>query len=176
MFDIDGMLRKQLRDTLDARQTLIFPEGDDPRIVTAASRLLELAHVVLVGSAERARDSIARGDASLECSESRFFASVRFVDPHTEPLAETLGVRLQRLSRGTRWELSRADAAQRVREQEALRDGALRVLRGLEPARTYPMVDPMVDPSRAIAEEGSDGSGDPRGGLEDRSSCGEPAE
>lgn len=116
MFDIDGMLRKQLRDTLDARQTLIFPEGDDPRIVTAASRLLKLAHVVLVGSADRARDSIARGEASLECSESRFFASVRFVDPHTEPLAETLGVRLQRLSRGTRWELSRADAAQRVRE------------------------------------------------------------
>jgi len=116
MFDLEGMLRKQLRDVMTSKQTLIFPEGEDPRIVAAASRLLKFANVILVGSPERARELIEAADATLECSEKRFFAAVRFVDPATDPLADELGESLRQVSQGRSWEMDAAEAAERIRQ------------------------------------------------------------
>ena len=116
MFDIEGVLRKQLRDAMTSKQTLIFPEGEDPRIVSAASRLVKFANVVLVGSKERAEEMVAVGEVDLECSRKRFFAVVRFVDPTTDELADTLADRLCEVSQGKRWEMTPDEAAQHIHE------------------------------------------------------------
>ncbi len=116
MFDLEGMLRKQLRDAMTCRQTLIFPEGDDPRIVDAASRLVKFANVILVGSAGRARALVEAGDVELQCSERRFFTMVRFVDPATDALSDELARRLYEVGQGRRWQMSEDEAATRIRE------------------------------------------------------------
>ncbi len=116
MFDLEGALRKQLRDVMTSRQTLIFPEGGDPRIVGAASRLLKFANVVLVGSRERAEALIDAGEAELECSRKRFLTMVRFVDPRDDALSGPLAERLFQVSQGRRWELTREQAVERIRE------------------------------------------------------------
>ena len=115
MFDLEGMLRKQLRDAMTSKQTLIFPEGEDPRIVVAASKLLKFANIILVGSPDRARELVEAGEATLECAAKRFFAAVRFVDPRTDPLADGLGEQLREVSRGRSWELDEAGAAELIR-------------------------------------------------------------
>ncbi len=117
MFDLEGALRKQLRDVMTSKQTLIFPEGDDPRIVGAASRLLKFANVILLGSRERAEALVDAGEATLECSRRRFMTMVRFVDPATDDLTPELGERLWKVSQGRRWELTREQAAERCRER-----------------------------------------------------------
>ena len=45
MFDLEGILRKQLRDVMTSKQTLIFAEGEDPRIISAASKLIKFANI-----------------------------------------------------------------------------------------------------------------------------------
>ena len=116
MFDIEGVLRKQLRDAMTSRQTLIFPEGEDPRIVAAASRLVKFANVILVGSKQRAAELVDSSEVDLECSRRRFFAMVRFVDPATDDLAELLARRLHEVSQGKRWEMTAEEAARRIHE------------------------------------------------------------
>lgn len=116
MFDLEGILRKQLRDLQSARQTLIFPEGDDPRVMGAASRLVKFANIVLVGSRRTAERLVERQEAELECSRQRFFTMVKWVDPSHEPIADLLAERLAEVSRGKHWEVSLARAAELVRD------------------------------------------------------------
>lgn len=116
MFDLEGALRKQLRDVMTSKQTLIFPEGDDPRIVGAASKLLKFANVILVGSRERAEALVDSGEAELECSRRRFLTMVRFVDPGGDDLTPVLAEGLWKVSQGRRWEMSREEAARRCQE------------------------------------------------------------
>ena len=114
MFDLEGMLRKQLRDVMTSKQTLIFPEGEDPRIVAAASKLLKFANIIMVGSPDRAQELIDAGETTLECSSKRFFAAVRFVEPHGDPLTDELGERLRKVSLGRSWELDEDEAAELI--------------------------------------------------------------
>ncbi len=115
MFNLEGMLRKQLRDAMTVKQTLIFPEGEDPRVIEAASRLVKFANVILVASRERTQQLVGMGDVNLECSQKRFFAVVRFVDPATDELGPALAGRLQEVSQGRSWEMTAEEAAANIR-------------------------------------------------------------
>ncbi len=114
MFDLEGVLRKQLRDAITSKQTLIFPEGNDPRIVTVASKLMKLANVVLVGDRATAEALVTSGEAPLESSQRRFFTMVKWVDPATDPLQNELAELLHQVSQGKKWEVTRERAAQMV--------------------------------------------------------------
>ncbi len=116
MFDLEGALRKQLRDVMTSRQTLIFPEGEDPRIVGAASRLLKFANVILVGSQEKAEGLVDSGEAELECSRRRFSTMVRFVDPTADELTPELADQLCEVSQGRRWQMDRDEALRRCQD------------------------------------------------------------
>ncbi|MFH2010535.1 MAG: butyrate kinase [bacterium] len=116
MFDLEGILRKQLRDAMTSKQTLIFPEGEDPRVVGAASKLIKFANIILVGDRSRVEELVDRGKAALECSRRRFFTFVRFVDPATEPITAELACQLREVSRGKKWALSPKQAAERILE------------------------------------------------------------
>lgn len=115
MFDLEGVLRRQLRDIMTSKQTLIFPEGDDPRILEATSRLLKFANIVLVGSRARAEALVQSGDLALECSRRRFFTMVRWVNPEEDPLTPQFAARLHEVSLGKRWAVSPAKAAELVK-------------------------------------------------------------
>jgi len=114
MFDLEGILRKQLREAMTSKQTLILPEGNDPRLVSAASKLLKFANIILVADRAQVETLVARGEAELECSDHRFFTMVRFVDPATDDLAPELAGRLHEVSQGKKWELSAADAKEKI--------------------------------------------------------------
>jgi butyrate kinase len=116
MFDLEGALRKQLRDAMTSKQTLIFPEGDDPRVLSAASKLIKFANIVLLGDPGRAEQLLRDGEASLECSQRRFFTMVRWVDATTDPLGGRLAARLHEVSQGKKWAVSPAKAAELIRD------------------------------------------------------------
>ncbi|MDY0001005.1 MAG: butyrate kinase [Polyangia bacterium] len=116
MFDLESVLRQQLRECMASKQTLIFPEGDDPRIVCAASKLLKFANIVLVGSRSKAEDMVTSGEAVLECARRRFFTMVRWIDPREDPLTPELAEHLYQVSQGKKWEVSLAEAEALVRE------------------------------------------------------------
>lgn len=114
MFDLEGILRKQLRKAMTSKQTLILPEGHDPRLVSAASKLIKFANIILVADRAQVEALVERGEAELECSDRRFFTMVRFVDPATDGLAPELAGRLHEVSQGKKWALSAEDAAQKI--------------------------------------------------------------
>ena len=106
MFNLEGTLRKQLRDAMTSKQTLIFPEGEDPRVVSAASKLIKFANVILAGRREIVEQLVDDKKAQLDCSRKRFFTMVRFVDPKNESLKEDFAKQLFSLSRGKKWEVT----------------------------------------------------------------------
>jgi len=114
MFDLEGILRKQLRDAMTSKQTLILPEGHDPRLVSAASKLVKFANILLVADKAKVEAMVGRGEAELECSDRRFFTMVRFVDPATDDLAPDLARRLHEVSQGKKWAVSAEGAAQMI--------------------------------------------------------------
>lgn len=114
MLDLEGILRKQLREVMTSKQTLILPEGDDPRLVSAASKLIKFANIILVADKAQVEALVGRGEAALECSHRRFFTMVRFVDPATDGLAPELAGRLHEVSQGKKWALSSDEAAQKI--------------------------------------------------------------
>lgn len=116
MFDLEGVLRKQLRDAMTSKQTLIFPEGDDPRIVAAASKLMKFANIILLGSRDRAEELVAAEETTLESSRRRFFTMVKWVDPTTDPLRDELAIELHRVSQGKKWEVSADQATELIRD------------------------------------------------------------
>jgi butyrate kinase len=111
MFDIEACLRQQLRESMTTKQTLVFPEADEPRVISACSRLVKFANIVLLGRKEDVAALVDSGAAPLECSRKRFFTVVRFVDVSSDPLAGHLAERLAALSQGKKWELT-LEAAQ----------------------------------------------------------------
>ena len=114
MFDLESCLSEQLREVMTSKQTLIFPEGDDPRVLRAASELQGIANIIVVIDREQARRIVEQQDVKLACSPKRFFTMVRFVDPTTEPLAAELGPKLSELSRGKNWEMGEEQASEQV--------------------------------------------------------------
>lgn len=157
MFDLEGALRRQLRENMTSKQTLIFPEGDDPRVIGAASKLLKFANIVLLGSPARAEALVNGGETTLDCAHRRFFTMVRWVDPREDALTPTFAARLHEVSQGKRWAVSPAEAAQLVKEPVyyaimAVREGyADAVLGGV----TYASRDFFLPCLRILEKEGT---------------------
>ena len=120
MIHLRPLLEEQIRALHKPRPTLIFPEGDDPRVLAAASYLDSVADIVLLTTRERVIELVERGEATLETSLRRFLASVRFVMPgdDQELLAE-LREDFWVASKGKRW------AVPRERLDEIVRDPAI---------------------------------------------------
>jgi butyrate kinase len=116
MFHIEGVLRKQLRDSMTSKQTLIFPEGEDPRVISAASKLIKFANIILAGRREVVEQMVDGGKAELDSSKKRFFTMVRFVDPRTGPLKEAFANKLFDLSRGKKWEVTLERAKEMIED------------------------------------------------------------
>ena len=114
MFDLEQCLQDQLRARMTTRLTLIFPEGDDARVIEAASHLVNFANVVLVAARERVNALIDGGEARLACSRRRFFAQVRCVRPSESPVSDRLAEALQEQSAGSKWEVSLERARQMI--------------------------------------------------------------
>ncbi|MBW2278203.1 MAG: butyrate kinase, partial [Deltaproteobacteria bacterium] len=106
MFPIEKCIDEQLREVAGSQPTLIFPEADDPRVITAASGLIQFAKVVLV----RRRDDVERDlderGIELKVGRRRFLQSVRFTWPEDEPeLCDELARELAAKSAGRSWML-----------------------------------------------------------------------
>jgi butyrate kinase len=114
MLDLEGLLRKQLREVMTSKQTLILPEGHDPRLISAASKLIKFANIILVADKAQVETLVGRGEAELECADRRFFTMVRFVDPATDSLAPELAERLHEVSQTKKWALSAPEAQERI--------------------------------------------------------------
>ena len=98
------LLEEQIKSLAKPRPTLIFPEGDDPRILTAASHLTGHGNIVLVTTQERAREVIEQEQVELRGSLKRFMASVECVQPEEHPgLCDELRDAFFELSHGSRW-------------------------------------------------------------------------
>ncbi len=111
------LLEQQIKSIDKPRPTLIFPEGDDPRVLSAASHLTSQANIVLVTSRERARRIIQEQGVELRGSAKRFLASARCVLPDQHPaLCDELADAFWELSQGRRWAVPRDQVAALVRE------------------------------------------------------------
>ena len=86
MFDLDSSLHQQLSQYSDHRQTLVFPEPEDPRVIEAASRLVNYARIILVGDLKEVTALMDYGACKLACSRDRFFSRAVVVDPADEDL------------------------------------------------------------------------------------------
>lgn len=84
MFDLDASLHSQLSQFTALKQTLVFPEPEDPRVIEAASRLVNFANLILVGDPKEVTALLDYGACRLACSRDRFFSRVRVVDPKAE--------------------------------------------------------------------------------------------
>ncbi|MCA9649469.1 MAG: NADP-dependent malic enzyme [Myxococcales bacterium] len=74
------VIRRFIRQASNAPQRIVFPEGDDPRILQACSILLDegVAQPLLLGSPERIRQLVAEHEIDLDLS------AVELVDPTTD--------------------------------------------------------------------------------------------
>ncbi len=118
MFDLEGCIDAQLRELWRLKPTLVFPEGEDRRVLEAASRLLKYANVVLLGRREVIEGLVAQGDLDLEGSARRLLERVRIAAPDGSDLPagllEEMAGRLHEKSLGHRWEMSLEEARQRL--------------------------------------------------------------
>jgi len=111
------MLEDQIKSLAGPRPTLIFPEGDDPRILSAASHLTGYANIVLVTSQDRARQVIDEQQVELRGSAKRFLGSVRCMVPEDHPaLCDEFHEAFFELSHGSRWAVPYEQVAKLVRE------------------------------------------------------------
>jgi butyrate kinase len=117
MIELLPLLEQQIKSIDKPRPTIIFPEGDDHRIITAASHLTSHANIVLVTSRERAAQVIDEGQVRLRGSKRRFLSAVRCLLPEEHPaLCEELHAAFVDMSRGSRWAVPPEQAAALVRE------------------------------------------------------------
>jgi butyrate kinase len=118
VFDIEKCIDDQLRDFTDRPlPTLIFPEADDPRVIEAASGLLQYAKVVLPASREDVERLIEGRGVPLGVSRRRFLQSVAFVPPASRPaLCDEFAAELVTRSRGRSWEVDPGAARRLVEE------------------------------------------------------------
>ncbi len=117
MFPIERCIEDQLREIGGTLPTLIFPEARDPRVIEAASGLIQYAKVVLVAGRDEVEQAIDRSDLDLRVGRRRFLQSVAFARPADEPeLCERFADELARKSEGRSWRMDRATARERVEE------------------------------------------------------------
>ena len=114
MFDLDVSLDRQLTEGVTARQTIVFPEPEDPRVLTAASQVLKFANIILVGKIKEIKALLDYKAVSLDCSRDRFFSQVRVVDPDEDSLRPVLAEGLHKLSLGRKWEMPVEEALKKV--------------------------------------------------------------
>jgi butyrate kinase len=111
------LLEQQIKSLEKPRPTMIFPEGDDPRILSAASHLTSHGNIVLVTSQDRARQVIEEQGVELRGSMKRFLSAVRCIQPEEHPLlCDELHDAFMALSQGSRWAVPTDQAARLVRE------------------------------------------------------------
>ncbi len=115
MFQIEEHLTREILASERPRPTLVYPEAEDPRVLVAASKVLKVANVVLLARPERVRAVVTQQHLRLEGNLERLLLRSRCLLPEDEPeLVERFGERLWELSQGKRWELSPAEARQRI--------------------------------------------------------------
>lgn len=118
MFDLDTSVEEQLEKLLTepkvAKPVIVFPEASDPRIIAAASGLLSVARVVLLGDREEIRALCDYKTVELLCSRERFFNNVVILQPQESPLVEGLAGELRQLSEGRKWEYDLDEAREMV--------------------------------------------------------------
>ncbi len=111
------LLEGQIASIDKPRPTLIFPEGEDPRVISAASHLTSKANIVLVTSRQRAERVIDELEPELRGSRKRFLSSVRFLQPAEHPaLCEDFAEAFWQASQGSRWAVPREQVDALVRE------------------------------------------------------------
>ncbi len=117
MIHLLPLLEGQIKSLDKPRPTLIFPEGDDPRILSAASHLTGHGNIVLVTSEDRARQVIEEQRVELRGSLKRFLASVQCIQPSEHPaICDELADAFWALSQGSRWAVPRPEVDALMRE------------------------------------------------------------
>jgi butyrate kinase len=118
VFDIEKCLDDQLRDfTGSPLPTLILPEALDPRVIEAASGLIQYAKVVLPAAREEVERVIDGHGVPLRVARQRFLRSVSFVPPGAHPaLCDEFAATLADRSRGRSWEVD-PGTARRLAEE-----------------------------------------------------------
>ncbi len=100
-----AVMRRYVRRAASAPRTIVFPEGDDPRILKAASIIVDerIARPILLGEPDRIRELIRAHDIDLMPE------TFDIVDPRKDAAAEAYAVRLhrQRERKGVSAELAR---------------------------------------------------------------------
>lgn len=116
MFPLEHCIEEQLREIKGSLPTLIFPEACDPRILSAASGLIQHAKIVLVCHREDVEGAVERGAIDLKVSARRFLQSIECVWPPDEPeLLDEFARELVEKSAGRSWEVSYQEALELVR-------------------------------------------------------------
>ncbi len=117
MIHLLPIIEEQIKSIGKPRPTLIFPEGDDPRVLAAASHLTSYADVVLITSEEQARRTIEERRVPLRGSVGRFFGRARFLLPSDHPdLCQEFHQAFYQLSQGKRWYVPFERAGELVRD------------------------------------------------------------
>ena len=89
-----GMFDKLLANLKDKRKTIVFTEGTDPRILSAAARLLkeDLMDVILCGNVDGVAEAAEKGGFDV--------AKARVLDPQTYPEMDSLVEKMVELRKG----------------------------------------------------------------------------
>ncbi|HAE52439.1 MAG TPA: phosphate acetyltransferase, partial [Ruminococcus sp.] len=89
-----GMFDKLIDNLKANKKTIVFTEGNDARILSAADRLLKegLMGVILCGNADEVKAAAANGNFSIDGAE--------IIDPETYPEFESLVAQMVELRKG----------------------------------------------------------------------------
>jgi len=114
---MSGFLENIMERARSERQTIVLPEGDDPRTLEAAQKVLAagIADIVILGDEQRIRES------GLDLAEARI------IDPATSEYTEEFAVELARLREKKGMTLEQA----RGLMQDVLYFGVMMVHRGI---------------------------------------------
>ncbi|MEM7160142.1 MAG: NADP-dependent malic enzyme [Myxococcota bacterium] len=116
------LIRRFIKQASNRPQRIVFPEGDDPRILRACSILLDegVARPILLGNQDRIRKVVAEHDIAIDLDQ------VELVDQHNDPklseYVETFYASRQRKG------IDRKEAEQRMRWRNHF--GMMMVLEG----------------------------------------------
>ena len=118
MIDLDTLLDEQLQERLSGpdalKPVIVFPEASDPRIISAASGLISLARVVLLGDTEEIRSLCDYKSAELLCPRERFFTRIQIINPADSPLSDELATALEKASKNRKWEMPPDQAREKI--------------------------------------------------------------
>ncbi|MCU0661729.1 MAG: butyrate kinase [Myxococcota bacterium] len=111
MYPLEVSIDHQLREQRGPQPTLIFPEADDPRVITATSALVQYAKIVLVRSRADVCRDLDNKEIPLKVSRKRYLASVRCIEPGSEPeLLEEFAAQMSSRSTGKTWAVTKEQA------------------------------------------------------------------